>query len=118
MSEDVTRGEIEDIIRNFAAESPEYRQALIDNPAEVLARQMGAEVPAGVNVKVVEETADTIYLVAPYCAPAEGSELSDADLESVAGGKGSLKEQENNNTYTCNDNRGMGTRNEINLDLG
>ena len=118
MSEQITRGEIEDIIRNFAAESPEYRQALIDNPAEVLARQMGTEVPAGVTVKVVEETADTIYIVAPYAAPAEGSELSDADLESVAGGKGSLKSQENNNTYTCNDNRGMGTRNEINLDLG
>ena len=75
MSEEVTRGEIEDIIRNFAAENSEYRQALLDNPAEVLSRQMGAEVPAGVNVKVVEETADTIYLVAPYCAPGEGSEL-------------------------------------------
>ena len=118
MTEQVTRGEIEDIIRNFAGESAEYRQALIDNPSEVLARQMGAEVPAGVTVKVVEETADTIYLVAPYAAPAEGSELSDADLESVAGGKGALKNQENNNTYTCNNNQGMGTRNEINLDLG
>ena len=32
MSEEVTRGEIEDIIRNFAAESPEYRQALHRQP--------------------------------------------------------------------------------------
>ena len=118
MSEQVTRGEIETIIRGFASESSDYRQALIDNPSEVLARQMGADVPAGVTVKVVEETADTIYLIAPYVAPAEGSELSDADLESVAGGKGSLKTQENQNTYPCNNNQGMGTRNTINLDLG
>ncbi|MEM1247359.1 MAG: NHLP leader peptide family RiPP precursor [Acidobacteriota bacterium] len=118
MSEEVTRGELEDIVRQFAAQSPEYRQALLDNPAEVLARQMGTELPAGMNVQVIEEEANTIVLVAPYVVPGEGSELSDADLESVAGGKGSLKEQENNNTYTCNTNRGMGTRNEINLDLG
>jgi hypothetical protein len=37
---------------------------------------------------VVEETAQTIYLVLPSSSPlgGEGSELSDRDLEAVAGG--------------------------------
>ena len=41
--------------------------------------------PAGINVTVVEETADTLYLVLPHTV-AEGDELSDSDLEAVAGG--------------------------------
>ena len=37
----------------------------------------------------VEETQDTIYLVLPFSSPVggEGGELSDAALESVAGGQ-------------------------------
>ena len=39
---------------------------------------------------MVEETADTIYLVLPNASPAgEGGELSDRELETVAGGWGS-----------------------------
>ena len=111
MTEQITRGEIEDIIRNFAAESPEYRQALIDNPAEVLARQMGAEVPAGVTVKVVEETADTVYLVLPHTV-AEGAELSDSDLEAVAGGGSKI------GTADCSDSDGMlNTANNFEMSL-
>jgi hypothetical protein len=38
-------------------------------------------------IKVVEESADTVYVVLPYVAK-EGAELGDADLEKVAGGLG------------------------------
>jgi hypothetical protein len=41
-----------------------------------------------------------MHMVLPFEA-AEGEELSDADLEMVAGGKGT--------DYTCNDIKGIGT---------
>ena len=111
--EEVTRGEILDIIAGFAAKDPKYRQALISDPKGVLAKQMNQPLPENLKVKVVEENADTIYLIAPY-VPQQGDELSDADLEKVAGGKGQKGDRtEKNNTYTCNSSIGIGTRVEI-----
>ena len=53
-------------------------------------RSWGARLPEGVEVRVLEESADTIYLVLP-CASAvgEGGELSDQDLAAVSGGASS-----------------------------
>lgn len=123
MSE-VTRGEILEIVGGFAASNPDYRKKLLSNPKEVLEKQMNTKLPESVKVKVVEETADTIYLIAPY-VPKKGDELSDADLEKVAGGKGGGKgggqgggRTENQNRYTCNDIRGVGTRVEITGNVG
>lgn len=116
----VTRGEILDIIGKFAFEDPAYRKALLANPKEVLAKQMNTELPASLKVKVVEESADTIYLIAPYAAPAAGDELSDDDLERVAGGKGGQKgdRSEASNSYVCNDSIGIGTRVEVHVAAG
>jgi hypothetical protein len=48
---------------------------------------LGTRLPEGVRVVAVEETQDTIHLVLPGAPTAgrEGVELSDRDLESVAG---------------------------------
>lgn len=113
MSTEVTRGEILDIIGKFASSNPEYRKALLADPKAVLSKQMGQPIPDNIKVKVVEETPDTLYLIAPYVAPASG-ELSDADLEQVAGGKGKGGDRtERDNVYICNDTKGVGTRVEI-----
>ncbi len=64
----------------------EFKKQLIENPGAVLAG-LGIEPPAGmegVNLKVVENTADTVHLVLPV-PPTEG-ELSDDELDGVAGG--------------------------------
>ncbi len=43
-------------------------------------------------------------------------ELNDKDLEKVAGGKGEQgQENSTNNSYTCNNNRGIGTRVTVNM---
>ena len=47
--------------------------------------EAGVEIPAGVTVKVVENTADIQHLVLPV-APGNASELSIEELEKVAGG--------------------------------
>ena len=107
---ELTRGEINDLVAGFASSNNEYRDALLKDPKSVLAAQMQQELPDSLNVKVIEETADTIFLVLPHEA-AEGEELSDADLEAVAGGKGG-------DTYKCNDIKGVGTRVEIKTSMG
>ena len=114
MSE-VTRGEITQLIADFARKDPSYRQALLADPKKVLEAQMQQKIPDNVKVKVVEETPDTVYLIAPYVAAA--GELSDSDLERVAGGnkKGGSDSSgsDKSNTYTCNDTKGVGTRVQI-----
>ena len=115
MSEELTRAQVEELIRGFASQDPEYRKALLSDPKAILGQQMGQELPANLKVKALEETADTIYLTLPYVAPGAGAELSDVDLEQVAGG---FKDtgtyggtgSEEDNTYTCNDVKGVGTR--------
>jgi hypothetical protein len=82
--EKMTRGQIQDLVGKFAAENPKYRTALINDAKATIEKQLNTTLGA-VAVKAVVDTADTIHVVVPHAA-AEG-ELSDADLERVAGGK-------------------------------
>jgi hypothetical protein len=79
----MTRGEVQDLLSKFATENPKYRAALLANPKSVIERQLNTSL-GSVQVKAIAETADTVYIVVPH-VPASG-ELSDADLETVAGG--------------------------------
>ncbi len=84
MAEKMTRGQIQDLVGKFATENPKYRAALLNNPKATIEKQLNTQLGA-VTVKAVADTADTIHVIVPHTA-AEG-ELSDADLERVAGGK-------------------------------
>ena len=88
MSQAMTRGEVQDLVGKFAADNPKYRDALLTDPKGVIEKQLNTTL-GNVNVKAVADTADTVHVVIPYAAP-EG-ELSDADLEKVAGGKQDIK---------------------------
>jgi hypothetical protein len=79
----ITRGQIQDLVAKFAVENPKYRQALIADPKSVIEAQLNTSL-GSVTVKAVADTATMAYVVVPH-APSEG-ELSDADLEKVAGG--------------------------------
>ena len=81
--EKLTRGQIQDLVGKFASENPKYRAALLSNPKGTIEKQLNTQLGA-VTVKAVADTADTVHVI-PYAA-AEG-ELSDSDLERVAGGK-------------------------------
>jgi hypothetical protein len=84
MAEKMTRGQIQDLVGKFAIENPKYRLALLSNPKGTIEKQLNTQL-GPVTVKAVADTADTIHVIVPHVA-AEG-ELSDADLERVAGGK-------------------------------
>ena len=79
----MTRGQLHDLLARFAVENPKYREALIKDPKMVLEKQLGHNM-GKVTVKSVVETPDTMYVVVRYVT-AQG-ELSDSDLEKVAGG--------------------------------
>ena len=59
----------------------------MSDPRALMEKQLGISIPKDVTVKVLEESPDTYYVVLPRMVR-EGGELSDADLEKVAGGKG------------------------------
>lgn len=61
----------------------EFKKRLLANPSAVL-KEQGLETPAGVQFRVLENTDQLIHLTLP-AKPREG-ELSDGDLENVAGG--------------------------------
>ncbi len=64
---------------------PEFKAKLLSDPSTALA-EAGIEVPAGTEVKVVENTADIQHLVLP-AAPTEAREMSVEELEKLAGGE-------------------------------
>jgi Nitrile hydratase, alpha chain len=61
---------------------PEFRAKLLANPRAALADE-GAPMPAGVTIKVVENTDAVVHLVLP---PRPSGELSEEALAAVAGG--------------------------------
>ncbi len=86
MAEELSRGELEDNIREKAYMDPAYRKTLVEDPKQVLANEMGQELPSQLQVKVVEEEKNVIFLVVPRKLSGAGDELSEGDLEKVAGG--------------------------------
>jgi hypothetical protein len=65
-----------------------FRQKLLSDPKAAVEAELGTRLPEGVQVVALEETADTIYLVLPSVSTVgEGGELSDRELEAVAGGE-------------------------------
>ena len=60
-----------------------FKQRLLSEPAEIL-REEGLETPPGVEIRMVENTDNVFHFVLP--AKPAGDEISDDELERVAGG--------------------------------
>ncbi|WP_445632369.1 Nitrile hydratase alpha/Thiocyanate hydrolase gamma domain-containing protein [Nostoc sp. DSM 114161] len=85
MSANKGRREIESELIAKAWKDEAFKKELISNPKAVYGRELGQELPKNLTIRVVEETADTIYLALPR-SPQVSEELSDEALEAVAGG--------------------------------
>ena len=70
-----------------ASADESFRKRLLAEPAAVL-REHGIPVPAGVQVKVVEDTDEVRHLTLPR-RPGKG-ELSEEELSAAAGGGGGI----------------------------
>jgi hypothetical protein len=82
-----SRAEIERTLVQRSMEDDSFRQRLLDDPKATVEQELGRKLPESMEVRAVEETADTIYLVLPSAsAVGEGEEISDEALEAVSGG--------------------------------
>ena len=97
------RAEIERTLVQRSLEDEDFRQRLHADPKGTLEQELGSRLPESTEVRVVEESTQTIYLVLPSAsAVGEGAELSDQDLEQVAGGVSTVNEHTCVNTCsTC-----------------
>lgn len=85
-----TRKELEQEIIVKAWKDEEFKKHLLGDSRETLAQEIGIDIPENIQVKVLEETPNTIYFVLPMKPSGietEG-ELSEEALESLAGGAG------------------------------
>ena len=69
-------------------EDDKFRKSLLDEPKAALEKIGGKPLPEGLNVRVMEEEANTLTIVLPQKPAAAGQEeeLSDEALEKVSGG--------------------------------
>ena len=65
---------------------PELRAELLENPKATLESIYGVSFPEGTDVRVIEEQIGSHYVVLPANMGEAGEELSDEQLETVAGG--------------------------------
>jgi len=88
MSEGSGRAEMERRLIGKSVEDESFRRRLIEDPKAAVEQELGTRLPEDVRVVTVEESAETVYLVLPSTPMKgrEGVELSDQELESVAGG--------------------------------
>lgn len=83
MTQEVQNDPINNILAKCWADASFKTQLLADPTAALKAE--GIEIPEGCTVRVLENTDKVLNYVLP---PNPNAELSDAELESVAGGKG------------------------------
>lgn len=81
------RQELEAKIVKKAWEDAAFKQALVSDPRKAIEEALGASLPAGIGVQVIEESKDKMCLVIPV--KPDDMALSDAELEAVAGGASS-----------------------------
>ena len=88
MSEASGRTEMERRLVERSLQDGAFRRRLLEDPKAAVEEELGTRLPEDVRVVAVEESADTVYLVLPSASPLEeeGGELTDRELEAVAGG--------------------------------
>jgi len=84
------RAEMEGRLIQRSLEDEPFRQRMLEAPRSVVEEDLGTRLPEGIEVRAVEDTANTIYPVLPpptfSAALREGEMLSEIELETVAGG--------------------------------
>lgn len=79
-----TQKELRDRLLSRAADDESFRDLLLSDPKGAVKNALGIDTPDSITVHVHEETSTDIHLVVPG-----HDQLSDEELEALAGGYGS-----------------------------
>ncbi len=80
------RKNLESKLIEKAWKDEEFKASLTSNPEETIKKELNIKIPDGINIKVLEETEEEVYLVLPQDPVKTGQMLSVTELDSVAGG--------------------------------
>ncbi len=79
----LTEYQFREVLATIARNSPSYREVLKTDPKSAVETLVQKELPEDLSFEVIEETSDEITFVIP---PARQEEMSEEELELVAGG--------------------------------
>ena len=80
------RKQLEQKLIEKAMKDDSFRQELLRNPKEVIEAEFGRKIPESIQINVLEEDANTVYLILPQVAQNPEMELTESELNAVAGG--------------------------------
>ena len=84
-NEQGTRRQVEAALITKCWRDADFRQKVVSDPKGMLEQHIGQKLPPQVKIFIHQEDINTVHFSIPP-APADLTELSDAELESVAGG--------------------------------
>jgi hypothetical protein len=70
-----------------SCEDQDFKKHLLSQPGETL-RTEGGDLPAGIEVEVLQDTDEVLHLVLPFNSAPSKAELYDAQLASIVGAAG------------------------------
>jgi Nitrile hydratase, alpha chain len=82
----VSRKDVREALVRTALKDEFFRDSLVANPKLAVERALGTELPEDMEVVVLQDADDKMFIVLPMQLPFETGDLSDAELEKIAGG--------------------------------
>jgi hypothetical protein len=82
----ISRKDIKEALVRAALKDEAFRESLLANAKFAVERALGTTLPDRLKVVLLQETDDLMYIVLPKDFPDDTSNLSDAELETIAGG--------------------------------
>jgi hypothetical protein len=82
----VSRKDVREALIRTALKDEFFRESLVVNPRLAVERALGTKLPQDMDVVVLQDADDKMFIVLPMQLPFETGDLSDAELEKIAGG--------------------------------
>lgn len=82
----VSRKDVREALVRSALKDKSFRESLVANSKLAVERALGTKLPEDMEVVVLQDADDKMFIVLPMALPFETGDLSDAELEKIAGG--------------------------------